>query len=182
VVVGDDRLGTGQWQWAGGGSRREREVLKRRSTIILHGSTTQKTALNIILAAVRTWNLTLSIVFLCDEIVIVLAIGPKFHGFKPGLERWISNGDKHLWHDFLRPHVVRFYGMLKIPWGMIEALLAPIQRQFLAPFLPASLLGFFATSRDVWWMNQKWYRTEMGSTIDQKMVAVAWDAFYDTTQ
>jgi hypothetical protein len=25
VVVGDDRLGTGQWQWAGGGSRRERE-------------------------------------------------------------------------------------------------------------------------------------------------------------
>jgi hypothetical protein len=27
--------------------------LKRRSTIILHGSTTQKTALNIILAAVR---------------------------------------------------------------------------------------------------------------------------------
>jgi hypothetical protein len=32
--------------------------LKRRSTIILHGSITQKTALNIILAAVRTWNLT----------------------------------------------------------------------------------------------------------------------------
>jgi hypothetical protein len=25
VVVGDDRLGTGQWQWVGGGSRRERE-------------------------------------------------------------------------------------------------------------------------------------------------------------
>jgi hypothetical protein len=35
--------------------------LKRRSTIILHGSTTQKTALNIILAAVRTWNLTTEI-------------------------------------------------------------------------------------------------------------------------
>jgi hypothetical protein len=32
--------------------------LKRRSTIILHGSTSQKTNLNIILAAVRTWNLT----------------------------------------------------------------------------------------------------------------------------
>jgi hypothetical protein len=31
--------------------------LKRRSTIILHGSTTQK-ILNIILAAVRTLNLT----------------------------------------------------------------------------------------------------------------------------
>jgi hypothetical protein len=25
-VVRDDRLGTGQWQWAGGESRREREV------------------------------------------------------------------------------------------------------------------------------------------------------------
>jgi hypothetical protein len=30
VVVGDDRLGTGQWQWAGGGSRREREVYRQR--------------------------------------------------------------------------------------------------------------------------------------------------------
>jgi hypothetical protein len=30
VVVGDDRLGTGQWQWAGGGSRREREVYRHR--------------------------------------------------------------------------------------------------------------------------------------------------------
>jgi hypothetical protein len=34
-----------EWQYA---------PLKRRSTIILHGSITQKTALNIILAAVRT--------------------------------------------------------------------------------------------------------------------------------
>jgi hypothetical protein len=32
--------------------------LKRRSKIILHGSISQKTILNIILAAVRTWNLT----------------------------------------------------------------------------------------------------------------------------
>jgi hypothetical protein len=24
-------------------------------------------------------------------------------------------------------------------------------------------------------------RTQMGSTIDQKMVAIAWDALYDTT-
>jgi hypothetical protein len=30
VVVGDDRLGTGQWQWAGGGSRRERELYRQR--------------------------------------------------------------------------------------------------------------------------------------------------------
>jgi hypothetical protein len=32
--------------------------LHHQSTIILHGSTSQKTILNIILAAVRTWNLT----------------------------------------------------------------------------------------------------------------------------
>jgi hypothetical protein len=86
VVVGDDRLGTGQWQspittdhlvtrhlynldpsvarlthpwW-----RRQYAPLKRRSTIILHGSTTQKTSLNIILAAVRTWNLRIHQVIL----------------------------------------------------------------------------------------------------------------------
>jgi hypothetical protein len=35
--------------------------LKRRSTIILHVSTSQKTILNFILAAVRTWNLTKNI-------------------------------------------------------------------------------------------------------------------------
>jgi hypothetical protein len=37
---------------------RQHVPLKRRSTIILHGSTSQKTNLNFILAAVRTWNLT----------------------------------------------------------------------------------------------------------------------------
>jgi hypothetical protein len=36
--------------------------MKRRSTIILHGSTSQKTILNFIIAAVGTWNLT-SILF-----------------------------------------------------------------------------------------------------------------------
>jgi hypothetical protein len=41
------------WWW------RQHVPLKRRSTIILHGSTFQKTILNFILAAVRTWNLTL---------------------------------------------------------------------------------------------------------------------------
>jgi hypothetical protein len=40
--------------------------LKRRSTIILHGSTSQKKILNFILAAVRTWNLTISIIVHCS--------------------------------------------------------------------------------------------------------------------
>jgi hypothetical protein len=46
------------WWW------RQYASLKRRSTIILHGSTSQKTILNIILAAVRTWNLTCKSYFL----------------------------------------------------------------------------------------------------------------------
>jgi hypothetical protein len=40
------------WWW------RQYAPLKRWSTVILHGSTSQKTILNIILAAMRTWNLT----------------------------------------------------------------------------------------------------------------------------
>jgi hypothetical protein len=28
-------------------------------------------------------------------VVIVLAIGPKVHGFKPGRERWLFKGDKN---------------------------------------------------------------------------------------
>jgi hypothetical protein len=40
------------WWW------RQYVPLKRRSTIILQGRTSQKTILNFILAAVRTWNLT----------------------------------------------------------------------------------------------------------------------------
>jgi hypothetical protein len=47
VVFWDD-----PWWW------RQYAPLKRRSTIILHGSISQKTTLHIILAAVRTWNLT----------------------------------------------------------------------------------------------------------------------------
>jgi hypothetical protein len=43
---------THPWWW------RQYAPLKRWSTIILHGRITQKTTLNIILAAVRTWNLT----------------------------------------------------------------------------------------------------------------------------
>jgi hypothetical protein len=34
-----------------------------------------------------------------DPVVIVLATGPKVHGFKPG--RWIFKGDKNLLRDSL---------------------------------------------------------------------------------
>jgi hypothetical protein len=50
---------THPWWW------RQYAPLKRRSTIILHGITSQKTTPNIILAAVRTWNLTN--IFVCTN-------------------------------------------------------------------------------------------------------------------
>jgi hypothetical protein len=57
--------------------------LKRRSTIILHGSISQKTTLNIILAAVRTWNLTSALlVTLMLFFQIILGIS-GFPGFWP---------------------------------------------------------------------------------------------------
>jgi hypothetical protein len=48
--------------------------------------------------------------------VIVLAIGPKARGFKPGRERWIFKGE---WKYSRLSRVVRFNGMLKIPLGII---------------------------------------------------------------
>jgi hypothetical protein len=57
-------------------------TLERRSTIILHGSTSQKTILNFILAAVRTWNLySLSVSspsFLLNLSLYFLSIGQYF--------------------------------------------------------------------------------------------------------
>jgi hypothetical protein len=35
-------------------------------------------------------------------VVSALASGPKISGFKPGRGRWIFNGDKIPWQDFLR--------------------------------------------------------------------------------
>jgi hypothetical protein len=43
-----------------------------------------------------------SSVFLGGVIVIVLAIGPKVRGFKPGRARWIFKGGKSPQHTFLR--------------------------------------------------------------------------------
>jgi hypothetical protein len=54
------------WWW------RQYAPLKRRSTIILHGGITKKTTLNIILAAVRTWNLKL-----CSYLATYIA--PQLH-------------------------------------------------------------------------------------------------------
>jgi hypothetical protein len=50
-------------------------------------------------------------------------------------------------------------------------------------FLPTSLLGVSAATRaEISVDKSAIIRTQMGSAIDQKKVAVAWDALYDTTQ
>jgi hypothetical protein len=60
-----------------------------------------------------------TLVFLSTVMVSVLVIGPKVRGFKPGrgdgflraikIRRNVSSGGE------VKPHIVRFYGMLKIP-------------------------------------------------------------------
>jgi hypothetical protein len=59
---------------------------------------------------------------LAGIVVIMLAIGPKVRGFKPGRGRRIFKGDESPSHDLLRrgskvvgPHIAGFYGMLKNP-------------------------------------------------------------------
>jgi hypothetical protein len=42
-------------------------------------------------------------VVLGDVMVIVLIIGSKVRGFKPGRERWIFKGDKNPQYDFRFP-------------------------------------------------------------------------------
>jgi hypothetical protein len=50
------------------------------------------------------WNVdhTVSEVTPGGLVVIVLAIGPRFRGFKAGRGRWIYKGDKNQQQDFLR--------------------------------------------------------------------------------
>jgi hypothetical protein len=38
----------------------------------------------------------------CGLLVIMFAIGPKVHGFKPNQRQWIFKGDKNSLHDFLQ--------------------------------------------------------------------------------
>jgi hypothetical protein len=58
---------------------RQYAPLKRETTIILHGSTSQKTIMNFILAAVRTLNLTyFKLVYRRNVVVVTLTTGIKF--------------------------------------------------------------------------------------------------------
>jgi hypothetical protein len=61
-------------------------------------------------------------------------------------------------------------------------LIGKIQRPLLSQFLSASLLGgLLQPEQRILVEESVMIITQIGSTIDQKMVAFAWDAFYDNT-
>jgi hypothetical protein len=65
---------------------------------------------------------------------------------------------------------------------MIQILIGKNQWPFLAQFLPVSLLDDSdATEHRTLVDKSGMIVTQMGSTTDQKMVAVAWNALYDNT-
>jgi hypothetical protein len=89
--------------------------------------------------------------------VSVLAIEPNVRGFKPGQGRWIFKNDTETSFgekQSYQPHVVRFYGMLKILTVYDDddtsAKLKDISRQ-----LPPSPLDVSAAARELRWMNQE---------------------------
>jgi hypothetical protein len=92
-------------------------------------------------------------VVLGGVMVIVHAIGPRVRGFKLDRERCIFKGAKNPEGDFLlrgseaRFLVLSYYGMLNIPWCVIETLVGRTQLPFIAQFLPASLLGVSTATR-----------------------------------
>jgi hypothetical protein len=49
----------------------------------------------------RSFSNNVWLVIVGGLVVIVFAIGPKVHGFKPGQGRWIFKGDKNLQHASL---------------------------------------------------------------------------------
>jgi hypothetical protein len=70
-------------------------------------------------------------------------------------------------------HVVRFYGMLKIPADYVGKT-SPSKRTEISRQLSASLLGVSATTRRLWWMNHKLLELRWGRTIN-KNYRSAWD-------
>jgi hypothetical protein len=65
---------------------------------------------------------------------------------------------------------------------MTEILIGKIQLPFISQFLPASLLGVCCNQNRDLVDESGMIRTQMGSTGDQNIVVVVWDALYDTTR
>jgi hypothetical protein len=94
---------THPWWW------RQYVPLKRRSTIILHGSTSQKTIPNFILAAVRTWNLTYnSLLFASEHRHKMSTISPKdqLRSSHPGA---LLISDSAIWRIYFNLHLWKFW-------------------------------------------------------------------------
>jgi hypothetical protein len=62
---------------------------------------------------------------------------------------------------------------------MIEILIDKTQRPFLSQFLSSSLLGVCCNQSWSLMDESEMFITQMGSTIDQNMAVVAWDALFD---
>jgi hypothetical protein len=77
----------------------------------------------------------------CGVLVIMLAIGPKVRGLKPGQGRWIFKGDKNPLYDLLRREVQpsvscrNILRHVKDPYSMKEIL----EAKFMDISLPVSL-------------------------------------------
>jgi hypothetical protein len=75
----------------------------------------------------------------------------NFKGYKNPQQDLLSEGK-----NSRRPHVVKFYGMLKDPCEARQTLRRKNSWAFLVTFLPASLLGVSAgICQTLWWINQK---------------------------
>jgi hypothetical protein len=100
--------------------------------IVLHGSTSQKTILNIILAAVRTWNLTTCVVRICEYI----HISKNFP-----LSLWIAREEQSTLDDPSYPTFLKKRDLMLMCSGSVSA----------------SLITFEPFGRLVWYSAERCY-------------------------
>jgi hypothetical protein len=119
--------------------------------------------------------------------VIVLSIGPKVRWFIPGRERWNFQGDKICSTTFFGGEV-KLPAPCKILRHVKDSLKydRDTDRQNSAaisrPVCPRVATRCLLQPEQITLLDESGkIGTQMGSTIDQKMVAVAWDALYNTS-
>jgi hypothetical protein len=127
-------------------------------------------------------------VVLVGVMVIVLAIGSKVRGLKPGRQRLISKAinipSKTSFGDGAKPSAPcrKILRHVKDPFKYDRyidrqnsaAIYCPVSPRFATRCLLKPEQGALVDGSEI-------IRTQMGSTTDQKMVAVVCDAWYDTT-
>jgi hypothetical protein len=92
-------------------------------------------------------------------VVGVLAIGPKFCGFKPGRGECIFKDDKNQQHPFLRRGSKAVGLMSKTLWHVkqpYEYERSNIRRPFFANFLLlCNYISLLVIAKQLWWVNQE---------------------------